>query len=374
MDGFSKMRVLVVTRDDHDRVFGGDTVMIRKLEKHLKPMGISFLVTTADRLPDPGEADIVHLTFLHSVESVERTAIWADRSRLPVLISPLFEEPLYLWFEWAVQQTGKWQQLSLVLGRRITQKLYVVWQAARAKRQAQWQRQRELLMSMHIVPNSRYELNHLKKWFDLPDLDATVIAVGVDTDVFDGAPADCEISELGNLAGYVLEVGRIETRKNQLGLLHALRGTPTPIVFLGQRSRHEHEQAYVRACEAMAKERGNVLFLEHLPEKVLPTLLGRASVHVLPSWSERPGLVTLEAAACGCKVVSTSCSPIYEYLGDDAWYCRPDHVGSIRRAVEHALIAQTPPGLKGRVLTEYTWKQTALRLGDVYSRAICHPR
>ncbi len=363
------MRVLFVARDDYEQVFGGDNILRRKIQKYLQPHGVQFEFATAQRLPASPHVDVVHLTcFL--VEPTQRVLEWAQRFRIPTVISPLFEEPLHTWFEWAMRCPGKWRSVGRVLGRRLARRIYITWQAARIKRGAQWHRQRELLQAMHITPNSRYELNHLQKWFNLPDLDATVVPLGIDPEVFGQSPFEREIPGLGNLTGYVLEVGRIETRKNQLGLLQALRNVPISIVLLGRFSHHEHEVSYVRECEEMAACRGNVLFIKQLPEKALPALYARAAVHVLPSWSERPGLVTLEAAACSCKAVSTGFSSIREYLGDDVWYCRPDDVKSIRTAVEQALAAPTPPGLQARVLNNFTWGQTAWRMWDVYQRMV----
>jgi len=362
------MRVVVVTRDDQNQVFGGDTVMVRKIQKHLRPHGIEFEITTAQMLPTSCNVDVVHVTFLYLVESVQRALGWAQRYQLPVVISPLFEDPLLLWFQWALRRPGKWRVLSNMLGQHVTRKLYVTWHTARAKYSAHWHLQRDLLQSMHVVPNSRYELDHLARWFQLPDLDATVVPLGVDPDVFGQPPTGHPIAELGKLTGYVLEVGRIEERKNQLGLLEALHNVTVPIVFLGEADRCGYEAAYVELCHKLAAARGNVHFLERVPEGLLPSLYARAAVHVLPSWSERPGLVTLEAAACGCKVVSTSFSPIYEYLGGDAWYCQPDDVRSIRTAVMQALTAPTPPDLRTRVLSNFTWEKTALKMLNVYQQ------
>jgi glycosyltransferase involved in cell wall biosynthesis len=94
-------------------------------------------------------------------------------------------------------------------------------------------------------------------------------------------------------------------------------------------------------------------------------------VHVMPSWFETTGLVSLEAALAGCNVVSTSRGHAREYLGDLAWYCQPDDPTSIRSAVQAAWNAPARPALRERILSEYTWRHAAiatLMAYDVVSR------
>jgi glycosyltransferase involved in cell wall biosynthesis len=82
-------------------------------------------------------------------------------------------------------------------------------------------------------------------------------------------------------------------------------------------------------------------------------------VHALPSWRETPGLVSLEAAAAGCRIVTTELGSTRDYFGDLAWYCYPDDFASIRRAVEMAMKAPVPADLRKQVLTQYTWQRAA---------------
>ena len=253
-----------------------------------------------------------------------------------------------------------------LLGWNVTRNLYTAWQRRRITRGKEWREQRDMLSKMHIVPNSRYELDHLKQWFQLPDVTATVIPLGVDPEIYAQDPHDRSIVGLGELTGYILEVGRIETRKNQLGLLQALRHSSLPIVLLGSTHSSEYEASYLNACQELARARGNVYFIERVPEEDMVSLYSRAAVHVLPSWSERPGLVSLEAAACSCKVICSEPGPIYEYLGSDAWYCMPQNSRNIASAIKRAMNSPTPERLRCRVLTQFTWENTARQLLRLY--------
>lgn len=153
----------------------------------------------------------------------------------------------------------------------------------------------------------------------------------------------------------VLCVGRFEPRKNQLGLIRALRGADYQVVLTGPR--HPDHRAYWERCRREAS--GNVRVLPRRSLAELVELYARARVHVLPSWGETTGLVSLEAAAMGCNVVVSTQGYADEYFADLAWYCEPRRRTSIRAAVDEAYRSRARPELRERVLTEYTWERTA---------------
>jgi glycosyltransferase involved in cell wall biosynthesis len=155
--------------------------------------------------------------------------------------------------------------------------------------------------------------------------------------------------------GYVLYVGRIEPHKNQLGLIEALDGSGLPLVIAG----HEHPDhpAYVRKCQEAGA--GWVQFHFSLAGSELPGLYQGARVHVLPSWFETTGLVSLEAALSGCSLVSTSRGYAREYFDDFARYCDPGDPSSILGDVRQAWDTPPPPELRQRILDRYTWDHVA---------------
>lgn len=149
----------------------------------------------------------------------------------------------------------------------------------------------------------------------------------------------------------ILYVGRIEPHKNQLGLLKALRGTGRRLVIAG--FAHPHHEAYVKECRIAASGWAEMRVDPTTDE--LPQLYRSARVHVVPSWFETTGLVSLEAGLSGCNVVSTERGHAAEYLGEHAWYCDPSDHASIRTAVEQAWNSPPSAGLRERILSRYTW-------------------
>ncbi|WP_170955544.1 glycosyltransferase family 4 protein [Ornithinimicrobium cerasi] len=151
-------------------------------------------------------------------------------------------------------------------------------------------------------------------------------------------------------------VGRLEPHKNQLGLIKALKGVDdVKITIVGPD--HPDHPRYRDACRRAAG--ANVSFLPNVQHEQLAELYAAHRVHALPSWYETTGLVSLEAAAAGCAVVTTDRGHAREYFGSDAWYCDPAHPASIRDAVLQALQHGPSAELARRVATEFSWEETA---------------
>jgi glycosyltransferase involved in cell wall biosynthesis len=196
-----------------------------------------------------------------------------------------------------------------------------------------------------------------------------VIPNAIDTDLYASPPAPSEwfFNKYG-VRDFILEVGTVYPVKNQLGLIEALFDLPIPLVIVGKAL--GAFTAYAEACKARAAERGRVVFIDQVAHDDLPGIYALAAVHALPSWRETPGLVSLEAAAAGCRVVTTELGPTRDYFGDLAWYCYPDDFASIRKSVEIALKAPPPAELRKQVLSQYTWERTATATLAAYEKAL----
>ena len=154
---------------------------------------------------------------------------------------------------------------------------------------------------------------------------------------------------------HVLYVGRVEPHKNQLGLINALKDAGIPLTIAG----HEHPDhaAYVRACRRAGE--GWVDFHFSATSDELAGLYRRARVHVVPSWFETTGLVSLEAALSGCSIATTDRGYAREYFDRYAWYLDPEVSDSILRAVRSAWDNPPSPDLRKRILDNYTWSHVA---------------
>jgi glycosyltransferase involved in cell wall biosynthesis len=126
------------------------------------------------------------------------------------------------------------------------------------------------------------------------------------------APAS-RLGALGIEGDFVLQVGRIEARKNQTAALSAVeRLDGLTVVFAGP------ERDPATAAKLRASPRSRVLGLVDRP--TLELLYKRARAVVVPSLYEGFGLPVLEAMARGQVVVAARNSSLPEVGGDAAFY------------------------------------------------------
>ena len=104
-------------------------------------------------------------------------------------------------------------------------------------------------------------------------------------------------------------VGRFDERKNQLGLIQALKTTSIPVVFIGAPG--PNYRAYYERCRQVA-DGGPFLFLPGMPQSELADAYAAAHMHVQASWLETPGLTNLEAGLSGCNLVMSDRGSVRE--------------------------------------------------------------
>lgn len=217
-----------------------------------------------------------------------------------------------------------------------------------------------------ILPNSRAEQHLLAEVFALPSERFHVVPNGVDPDWAPG-PGPEPFRRKTGFRDFVLCVGNVEPRKNQLALARACRGLGRNLVLIGG----VRDEAYLRACVAegggCVQHAGRLDPAEPAERELLQSAYQAAAVHALVSTCETPGLATLEAAALGARVVSTDRGSAREYLGDQAHYVDPHDEAGIRAGLEAALADTRDPGARSRrVLDAFTWVQAAEATRDAY--------
>ena len=138
-----------------------------------------------------------------------------------------------------------------------------------------------------ILPNAYAEVRKIKTDFNLNELEKFfVIPNGVD--IHNNSDSPNKFADYyGIKKDFVLCVGRIENRKNQLSLIKALKGTGVKLFLIGGYAT-EGERNYYDLCRKEADE--NVVFVNWVDAKTVYSAYQAAKVHVLPSWYETPGL------------------------------------------------------------------------------------
>lgn len=165
----------------------------------------------------------------------------------------------------------------------------------------------------------------------------------------------------------MLNVARVDGRKNQHRLCQACRKLDYPLVVIGPQ---EHE-GYVQACRRVAGEKFRLIPPLPHEDPVLHSAYAACKVFCLPSFVETPGLSALEASLSCSRLVITEVGGTREYFAEHARYCAPGSLEDIQKKIK--LAWETPPSdpgsLRNHVLNHFTWDHTAETSLQAYERA-----
>lgn len=183
------------------------------------------------------------------------------------------------------------------------------------------------------------------------------------------APAPTSrLSELGLDGAFVLQVGRIETRKNQGAALAAVeRLDGVTLVVAGP------ERDAALAAKLRASDRCRVL--GRVDQPMLELLYKSASAVIVPSLYEGFGLPVLEAMARGKVVVAAKASSLPEVGGDAALYYHdaadPEQLAKVLEVALGDEKLRTTLARAARARARmYTWERCAAGVADVIRELI----
>lgn len=357
------MKVVFILRDSVFKQKGGDTVQIVNTSRHLEEAGITVDIhLTTDKI-DYEKYDLLH--FFNIIRPAD-ILHHIHRTNKPFVVSPVLVD---------YSEYDKFHRHGLA-GRifRYISANHIEYMKAIARRlkgsdkirsfSYLWKGHKasikEILNKASLVlPNSYMEYEKLVESYSIAT-PFVVVPYGVDEKVFSGANSTEKDSNL------VLCVGRIEGIKNQLNLIKALNGTNYQLMLIGAPA--ANQPGYHQRCRKIAGK--NVSFIEYLPHTELVEYYRKAKVHILPSWFETCGIVSLEAGAMGSNLVISNRGFSSEYFENLVFYCDPALPDSIFKAVENAAKNETPKKLRERILEKYTWKQAALKTLEGYRKVI----
>ena len=258
---------------------GGGENQLVQTGRHLEALGhrVRLFCPWTDRLDG---ARLLHL-FGMSREGLE-LARRARARGTPVVLSPI------CWFE----PSALW---SLEEGTMRKVAGLAAWAARRLAPGLPGWRRELLQLADRILPNSEAEARQLVALFGANPGKIRVVPNGV-LESFRAASPDAFRERFG-VDDFVLFVGRIEPRKNPLGLIRAVRSLGLPLVVIGDAP--PEARGYLERCR---REGGDdVLWVPALDhhDPLLASAYAAARVFALPSWFETPGLAALEAALAG---------------------------------------------------------------------------
>jgi glycosyltransferase involved in cell wall biosynthesis len=204
---------------------------------------------------------------------------------------------------------------------------------------------------------------------------------GVDVDRF--RPDGPDLRTRRGLAGrIVMTVARLVPLKNLTLLLDAFalvraRVTDARLIIVGDGP----EAGALMRHAATLGIAADVTFAGEVPHAETPSWLRSADVFALSSEFDNSPNAALEAMACGLPIVTTDVGGMREFVTEqvNGAVVPPGDAGSLARAIERYLTAPDEAAACGarnraRVLAEFSWRTSTLRLLDVYHRVIAARR
>ena len=370
------MKILMQIRANAFTCSGGDTIQMQKTRDALIALGYDVDVSLELR-PDLSQYDVVHLFNITRVQETFIQIQNAVEQKKPVALSTIY---------WPFTEFEKHANVGI---RGLFGKLLSVDQLASLKAIAKYlllgerdegtrhlmrhsysDMQRYILEHADVyLPNAYEEMVQIEKNLQFSADPEKVVVVPNAINV-SAAKAALEhpTDKYDAYRDWLICVGRIDTRKNQLKLLDAIEGSDFRVLLVGKCS--AGQQKYFKKMMQRIKGTPNIQYIEQIPNDELYQLYRVCKVSVLPSWFETPGLVSLEAAVMGCNIVVSDRGTTKDYFGDYAFYCDTMSSKSIREQIDKAYAAPYDESFRQKIMTEYTWEKAARATAEGYERSL----
>lgn len=328
------MNILLCVREDYIRNYGGDSCQVLKTAKFLEKFGVKIHINSGN-ITDYSKYDIIHLFNITNVWDTYNYYKIANKYKKKIVVSPAYYN-LTKYFKFKNNEEG----LKL-------------WEKSNVYR-------KEILKGSHaVVVNSKLESENIKSDFSINNK-CQVIYSGVEVE--DESIPLYNIRERYKLNSYILCVASIHPKNNQLLLAKICNELGIELLLIGKIKNED----YYKECIKYEK----VLYLGFMDSYNIYNAYRFARLHVLPSYFENLDISSMEAAACGCNIVSTVEGSSREYFNDMALYCNPYDEKSIYNAVKKGLMMPKSQKLKNYVKSNYTWGKYINCLYKCYNNLI----
>ena len=324
------MRVLFRIRADIARFPGGDEVQLRRTREALETLGVeTALLPGVAQMP--AGFDLVHL---FNTTRIHETAVQFDQARrqgVPVVVSPIWHSNAEMSRFYAHQRGWPWFPLTAY---QALKEAYYARRGALRIHLPSVLRFRGLQRAVcagaaALLPNSGAELRILRAELGITPRASFVIPHGFDIPSSNVPSARPRRD--------VICAGRIEPRKNQLGVVRAFKRLPRSghvLRLFG--AFNETHAAYARQVRAEMVP-GWVEYAGCVRQKDIFAAYSSAAVVVLASFFETCGLVIGEALSSGAHACASRSLYVEEHYREAVEYCDPYEEASIAGAISAAL-------------------------------------
>ncbi|HSX39792.1 MAG TPA: glycosyltransferase [Candidatus Saccharimonadales bacterium] len=369
------MKVLMQGRTELFAVGGGDKVQIEKTAEQLRNLGVEVDIRTEMNL-DLSQYDIVHVFQLDWTPETFFFAQNAKKYNKPLVLSPIHH---------SVKEVKKFDDEYAFDFRRLSRFLF----NDQHKRDTFKNVYRSFFVPTKAIPTIKSVFMGLENMHKKTLQMADIVLVQTDAEAQDLQETynvnfkwakipngvgnnflnTTNFKNIFGVSDYILSVGRIEPRKNQLKIIEAVanfrkkHNLDVNLVLIGVVRYNRHPEFSLRFKNVLAKYNW-IKHLASVPYNDMPSVYHFAKVTVSASWFETTGLTSLESLFCGTNAVAAG-ERAKEYLKDYVSYCTPDSVESIELALEKEFFAPRPI-LAPEILREYTWENAAKKTLAIY--------
>lgn len=363
-----KLKIAFCNRPYWDNPLGGDGVQMLKTKQFLeKKYNVKIdIITDANNLNE--KYDLIHIFNYVTIEVTKPFFDKALELKIPIASSSIYWDysyifstiSRYLFHKKFTHQTGTLLKIiTKVLAKTIGRpKLYT----------SKFRNIYRFFIenSDVILPNSIEEAILLQKFAEI-DCSSKIRVVynGYEPPDNNEILSKTDFFAKYNIPeNYILEVGRVETIKNQINVIASLLNNPEiPIVFVGKHV----ESHYSKKLKKLAVKRGNVFFIDFVPHEEINSFYKYAKVHILPSLRESPGLVSLEALSNGCPIIisNQNHTPLKTYFSTQKYIVDPLDIDSIKNTI---LSAYTEQDISLDNISKFTWEVAADQTWDAYNQ------
>jgi len=372
------MKILLWTRTDCFKLKGGDMVQVENTYLELKKLGLDVTVSDKNNI-DIKDYDIVHLFQLDWTPETYLHAKKAHKLGKKIILSPIhhsveevkkFDDEYafglrriskYLFVDQFQRDTFKNIYRSLLDHNKVLPTLYSIILGLKKMNQ------KVIDWSDYVLTQTKLEALDLKKTYET-SFKWEIVPNGV-SELFLKKDQNPNLFDFDD---YIICVGRVEPRKNNLAIIAAVQqlrkelNKDIKLVFVGSKSKKHAE--YISIFEEEVKNCPWVIYKNYLSYSSMPSIYKHAKVCVSASWFETTGLTLLEALFMNTNAVSTS-NRAKEILGDFCSYCEPDNIDSIVKALKVEYLKNRPK-LPSEFKKEYTWENTAKKTLELYNKVL----
>lgn len=354
-----RLRVAMLNRENAWSAPGGDTRIMQQMQEAVRPHSIDIVFPSLSS--ECVDADILHFVNMTLPEPLLSASALAESLGKPFMVTTLFED----WNQYLVPSHQTFALARQFVEGRMSHS-EMIERVRRQELQNSVPRlnvDRALENASVLLACGESEAARIRSEYPNAADRVQVVPFAVTPpQLVEDHVLDSLLRTLG-FDQFVLCIGRLETRKNQLMLLAALQDEDIPIVFAT--GGHTPQPAY-RAAVQQWKRRAPVRYIERVPWHSMSTVIRAASAHVLPSFYELPGLVHLECASAGIPIVASTWGALSDYLPESAFHaCDPIDAESIHRATLNALSNSATPRLQ-EIASSYTIERLGDTLANIY--------